>query len=449
MPASRFSPSLALLAFVASAACTSAATEGGNSAGALSANEANRDLVTRDGAAVPIAALAPGVEQPRVCDATPLALGEECQAANEEEITRDILASVFKFHSVQNPPSETLSKRDFHAKSTACVAARFTVSSGLPAELSQGLFATPKSYAAAIRFSNGAPASVGASGISLRPDADPDARAIAIKVTGIPGEGLLTGTGIDGEPRTQDFLLANFPVFFISNINQSTIFFKSLVTPGAHPGQGLLPSELQALAGGQTKIDNVFGERYWSQSAYRFGVAPDANGHKRAAKFSVVPIACDATAPVSFTQPPTLDLARPTDAQRAEAHFLRQTAAAQLAKGDACFAFGVQLQTDPAAMPVEDPNAKWDESASPFVEVARIRIPSNQDINDAARQAFCENQSFSPWNGTKETKPLGFINRLRLSAYSGISAKRRMENHVKLGFPSGTESFFDVVKNMR
>ena len=78
-----------------------------------------------------------------------------------------------------------------------------------------------------------------------------------------------------------------------------------------------------------------------------------------------------------------------------------------------------------------------------------MRIPSGQDVADPARQEFCENQSFSPWNGTKDAKPLGFVNRLRLSAYSGISAKRRMENRVRIAAPSGTEAFFDVLKDVR
>ncbi|WP_347986077.1 hypothetical protein [Methylomonas sp. AM2-LC] len=43
----------------------------------------------------------------------------------------------------------------------------------------------------------------------------------------------------------------------------------------------------------------------------------------------------------------------------------------QLAKGEACFDFMVQLRTHPSEMPIEDPTIAWNEVIAPFNRVAR------------------------------------------------------------------------------
>src|ERR1019366_5884373 len=93
-------------------------------------------------------------------------------------------------------------------------------------------------------------------------------------------------------------------------------------------------------------------------------------------------------------------------------NFLRDAMAARLKDGSACFEFLVQLRTDPAHEPVEDPTVKWSQKKSPFTQVATIDIPS-QRFDSPQQQKFCENISMNPWHSVPEQRPLGGINRVR------------------------------------
>src|SRR4051812_37346195 len=69
-------------------------------------------------------------------------------------------------------------KRALHAKCHVSARAEFTVLPDLPEHARVGLFATPKTFNAYVRFSNGA-------GVS-RKDSAADQRGVAIKVLGVP-----------------------------------------------------------------------------------------------------------------------------------------------------------------------------------------------------------------------------------------------------------------------
>ena len=62
-----------------------------------------------------------------------------------------------------------------------------------------GLFATPRSYTALVRFSNG----------RGQDDTKPEVHAMAVKVLVPDG---------NGPPRIQDFIVADHPVFFARNV---------------------------------------------------------------------------------------------------------------------------------------------------------------------------------------------------------------------------------------
>ena len=83
----------------------------------------------------------------------------------------------------------------------------------------------------------------------------------------------------------------------------------------------------------------------------------------------------------------------------------------------------MQRQTDPAAMPVEDPTVAWDEARSPWVRVAEIRIPP-QRFDDEDTMLDCERRAFSPWHTLPEHRPLGGINRVRRRVYQAMYEKR-------------------------
>ena len=74
---------------------------------------------------------------------------------------------------------------------------------------------------------------------------------------------------------------------------------------------------------------------------------------------------------------------------------------------------------------VEDPTVRWDESITPFVKVATLRIPS-QDSEAPTRYDRADDLSFTPWHCLNVHRPLGGINRVRQAAYE-TSARLRAE----------------------
>ena len=110
-------------------------------------------------------------------------------------------------------------------------------------------------------------------------------------------------------------------------------------------------------------------------------------------------------------------------------NFLRLAMKQQLQTEAAEFVFGIQLQANPRSMPIEDASACWDETESPFVPVATLRIPV-QDFDTPERNEQGENMRFSPWHCLPVHRPLGSINRARRLVYHGISELRRRVNGV-------------------
>ena len=96
----------------------------------------------------------------------------------------------------------------------------------------------------------------------------------------------------------------------------------------------------------------------------------------------------------------------------------------RLQKGDACFDFGIQFQTDARKMPIEDATVEWKEADSPWHIVARIRIPP-QGISGGDEQRVCEESAFNPWNCIADHRPLGGMNRSRQEIYRAMAEFRR------------------------
>jgi hypothetical protein len=141
---------------------------------------------------------------------------------------------------------------------------------------------------------------------------------------------------------------------------------------------------------------------YWSMTPYAFG--------DTACKFSTRPIG-----PATHLQ------------NRFRPDTMRENMAARLADGQAEFDFCIQLRTDPARMPIEDPTIEWPEALSPFIPVARITIPP-QNFDTPARRAYGDALSFTPWHTLPQHMPLGGINRARRRIYEAISTLRHTFN---------------------
>jgi hypothetical protein len=139
---------------------------------------------------------------------------------------------------------------------------------------------------------------------------------------------------------------------------------------------------------------------YWSATPYLFG-------HGRAVKFIVAP-----TSARRSSLPSVL-----TDT------YLKDAMRARLSESEATFDFMIQFQTDPDRMPIEDASLEWTQQDSPYVPVARIRIPP-QSFDDPLRAARCEHEGFNPWHCLPEHRPLGGMNRARRAIYDAMVAFR-------------------------
>jgi hypothetical protein len=102
--------------------------------------------------------------------------------------------------------------RAAHAKTYGLLRASVTVLPDLPPEYAQGIYATPATYEAVVRYSNG----LG----HIRPDAYlGPACGMGVKIIDVPGASLL-----DDEPdaTTFDYNLINNPTFFCSTVHDYT-----------------------------------------------------------------------------------------------------------------------------------------------------------------------------------------------------------------------------------
>jgi len=309
----------------------------------------------------------------------------------DEAASIDFVSSSLKASVQAVQAKEGHAFRDAHRKAHGCVAARFTVLSGLDSKLAVGLFAKPASYDAVIRYSNGSQST---------DDTKGDARGMAVKVMGVAGPKLLED---EAGASTQDFLLMNSNVFFVKDASGYVSFQKALnggafalagwfVTHAFNEGATLLRIQGQ-------KVTNPLNVRYFSPVPNQLG--------SQQMKVSATPCA-GATFQGTSTGP---DL-------------LRENLQATLSQQGACFDFAVQLRTDAAKMPIEDATVAWSETASPFIKVARIDIPRQQ----AEQGEACEVRSFTPWHSLPEHRPLGGIQRVRKAVYQDISVLRHQLN---------------------
>jgi Catalase len=286
--------------------------------------------------------------------------------------------------------------RDAHPKMHGLVEAEFIIHDNLPEVHKIGVFSQVKTFKTWVRFSN--------ANSAQQPDAKRDIRGIAIKLTQAAGDHL------SDEPdcrEDQDFLLINSNVFLCADIQTFAgmvqaiqgSWWQKLCFFVGHPGV------VWRLMRSFKTFANPLQIRYFSSTPYLLG--------QQAVKYCLTPVFSHADA-------------LPADSGD---NFLRAAMRRQLSSASAEFVFGIQLQTNPQNMPIEDASISWDELVSPFVPVATLRIPK-QDFDTSARNQQGENMRFSPWHCLTVHRPLGSINRARRLVYHGISELRRRVNGV-------------------
>jgi hypothetical protein len=317
-------------------------------------------------------------------------------------------------HATRQKVGDGVYRRDAHAKTHACVAATYEVLRTNDLRLRRGLFNEPRSYKAWIRYSNADP--------GVNNDWFPDARGMAIKVLGVDGDKLLED---EHHEKTQDFVMINNPVFVVGDVEDYALLTRSLSQgkqnsfyfPGINPFEWRLRA-LRLTLGILKFPSNLLATRFFSVAAYRFGAGDYV-------KYSARPVACTAGGSVPSRWPGF------------GASALHDSLKSRLASGNKasyCYDFMVQFQRQDKYMPVEDPTIEWDESDSPFIPVARVRIDP-QDIQPALTSGFCENLSITPWHSLPEHEPVGALNRLRRAVYQSSARFRRCKNGRAFGEP--------------
>ena len=331
--------------------------------------------------------------------------------------------------------------RDAHAKGYGLARAEVEILSGLPNEYAQGIYAKPGRHEAMVRFSNGTN-HVGDDRF-LGPIV-----GFGLKMFGVEGRTLL-----DDEPdsKTFDYALINHPVFFANTLKHyvyiQTLFTHLGVAPPANltaeqkdaaiheflynwvTGKGTLPPEEWAweelgafLRLTQTKPINLLLSTYWTMGAVRHG--------DYVAKVRVAPVQSFADRVVQ----------RSIDLNSANQVF-RPALVAELRERPYEFDLQIQLCTDLESMPVEKTTVVWPESLSPFVTVAKVRIPQ-QDIGGEDTLERMDKTSMSPWRVTEEHRPLGNIMRSRKEVYRQSSILRHQANHQERKEPKNLAEVF-------
>ena len=316
---------------------------------------------------------------------TSVRLAEETLDPTEARVTADFIAFL-KAASLKRQPTGPV-RRFNQGRAAGCVRAEFVVLDTLAAEHRVGIFASPRTFPAWIRFANA----------SSQSDREKDVRGMSIRLSPVAGENLTPG-----ETR-QDFVLNSHPVMVAANAKDFLELLKAMESGGLQQALYFLSHPRSALIGVQARQQPTshLDIPYWSATPYLFGAG-------RAVKYTVRPC----TPPHS------------TKAEHVTDTYLSDALRARLRERDASFDFMIQLQTDARTMPIEDATVEWHERDAPYVAVAQVRIP-RQEVGDAETARLCEETAFNPWYSLVEHRPLGSMNRARREIYHAMAEFRQ------------------------
>jgi hypothetical protein len=339
-----------------------------------------------------------------------LKLAEERPLPDEERHVQEIIDELALFTRENWLPGSA--QRFGNTKTFGVLRGEFTVLPNLPSQLRHGLFAKQRTYPAWVRFSGPGP--------YAPPDVEDLGQcSVAIKVMGVPGPKLM-----EDEHATQDLILVSPASFVTPNIRENAklqrwVRAKAPLVYFINPFDShLLHVVMQLLY--SPMHSNPLEVQYYSN-------VPFLLGEGQAVQYSLRPL------PPARSRIPT----RPSE------NYLRDAMVRTLAKGDWTFDFMVQIQTDPHRMPIEDATVKWPERLSPYVPVARVRLPAQRFDSDA-QLAFADALRYNPWHSLAEHRPLGNSNRARRRMYWELARLRQGMNQVEHIEPTGDETFEDA-----
>jgi hypothetical protein len=283
------------------------------------------------------------------------------------------------------------SGRALHAKGNLGVEATVEVLADVAADARHGMFDTPQTYPALVRYSNGAP--------RHQHDKKPDVRGIAIKVIGVAGDKVIPGmeTAV-----TQDFLAIRTPVTPVRDAEEFIKLVRAAQTPA------LLPFRLIGSLGFTRALQVIKG----ALAGFKLPTAPLAATQY----YSTLPSQLGPYA-VHY-------VVRPHDPVTVtKGGELGEELATRLATAPVIYDLCVKFYRDAIATPIEDASVEW---KGELVPVARLTLPV-QGIASARGKAiteFVDKAAFDPWHSRKDMKPLGNMMRARNHAYRASTQAR-------------------------
>ena len=340
----------------------------------------------------------------------PLSRFEQTIAGEQAAVNRFIQTAHETQEQEARASSDGAVRRAVHAKGHGLIAGNFHVHEPANADYRVGLFQKRATYKVLLRPSNGA--------TGVRSDVGRDAHGLAMRVllskTDLEQSGLaLMVTPETRYPFGHDFVLMDEPSFFVPNIDALAELFA--IIREEDPWQkavnavSLLSRQddpLRVIA----LLAKTFTRRLKHPLATVFhSASPYALGADYVVKYSVEP-----ANPQRFAQ-----LAAPADADS-----LRSALAASLREEPIELKFFIHALS-PRMVPrghgslahvVENATLDWSALGAVKVQVASIELPLQDPTTTESLQA-AESFHFNPWHALEAHRPLGSLNRARLSAY--------------------------------
>lgn len=333
---------------------------------------------------------------PQAGDAHALAAAPQPDCAKDPVESVKIMF-VDQFQGGQIARGEVPATRPVFRRTHGVAHGTFVVRPDLPPELRVGVLAQKSEYPAWVRFSS-----------DIQPgnaDYKGGPAGIGIKLFGVEGPKVMEP---DQNAPTQDFILQNFPVFFVDNaleMCQVSQDFDSFVK--THPGTQKILDDMNH------PVESVLDTPYW-------GVLPTRFGDGQYCKYKMEP----EVVPPGTGEAPDHD----------DPFYLRADLHARLNNGEARLRFMVQLRTNPDEMPLDQGTVEWSEGVSPPIHVATLVLPQ-QELDTRGQGAYGENLAINSWHTLAEHQPVGSLAEARKVTYRASARVRRDVNGVPQGEP--------------
>lgn len=317
--------------------------------------------------------------------------------------------------------------RAVHAKSHGILRGELHVAANLPPVLAQGLFGQYRVYPLVMRLST-VPG-------DILDDAVSTPRGMALKIIGVEGQ-RLPGSEND---VTQDFVLVNAPAFGTPTAKK---FQKNLklvaATTDKAPG---LKKVVSAVFQGLERVSEALGHE--SPTLISLGGQPQTHPLGDT-YYSQAPLLCGeymAKVAVAPASPQLIGLKKAPVDLKNKPNGLRDALLTFFSTQGGEWDLRLQFCTDLKSMPIEDASKVWPEDQSPYVTVARIRVPAQLAWSKERSATVDDGMSFSPWHGLAAHRPLGSIMRVRKAVYESAARFRAERDGVIISEPRNLDSF--------